>query len=627
MTGARATVPVLVPQFRLLASGITMSSASTVPLCPYRPFVSVVLDGTAYFFNGWNRPFYADLSVGKLFPLGSTAPTTFAVADAGSGTAFATAHSRFYYLCFRNEDRLEETAPQETAGVAGFTDVIGTGPTDRTITWVDPGDGRWTHAAIYVRRPNSDDIVKLAYVAIAAQTYTDNTVDANLSTAITDTYVFRWRNGYPPVFQSASVHLGRMVAVTGKDANLYYFQTNHPTGEFTQSDLPSGNVLAIEPDDGLGPCVAVFAHYDATIIVKRRGLYLLEDDWEPLPVVRRMFEGRGILGPRAWTTAHSIFVMQDELGPYGWSPGAQPQVLGVKGSGVASSPLAPTWLRLNRDAAAMVHLNHKERLGYVECRMPSDRDSIPWQRVRWNLEENRFESVDTVVSLAAGTLEDRSGLLHDLHLDDLGFMHEEDIGVTDGVTAGDVHATHALRNPDDVTIFKQIACVNAAWGSDPMTGPDGSLCEVRNGTTGALLETNRVLRRVSNPIVEVMYWSPISVDSSQTFDVGVIPADAEFPHLRVGLGKRMTVQRLVLDVNLQSAIYGITPTLNVFTAPDERAFTLKRAIDLTGSDAWAAVPCWDRGFRLKVRLEAHRAGDHFNVNGIAADLWSVRGRR
>ena len=48
---------------------------------------------------------------------------------------------------------------------------------------------------------------------------------------------------------------------------------------------------------------------------------------------------------------------------------------------------------------------------------------------------------------------------------------------------------------------------------------------------------------------------------------------------------------------------------------------------ITGADAWAAVPCWDRGFRLRLRLEAHRAGDHFNVNGLAADLWSVRGRR
>ena len=625
-------IPLLRPNWTTLASVITEPLVSPtslsaftvdVPLCRHRPLVEIIVDGTAYFSNGWNRPFYADINAGKLFPLGAPAPVTFDVGETTGASTFALGHVRTYYLAFRNDDRSEETAPQfgdvvDDTEVAGITHtMLANG--DRVITWQDPLDGRWTHAAIYVRRPNSDDYVKLAYVTIATATYTDTTTDANLSTAILDTYVDRFRSDYPPKFKVIGVHQGRTIGITGKDANFHFSQEAHPTGELTQTDIPAGNVAAIEADDRLGEIVTFFSHYDATVFVKRRGCYLMEGDSPANWTWRRMYEGRGALSARSWCSVHSAFVLLDELGLYAWTPDAQPLVLGADENSGTLCAVTPIWQRINRDAADMIHLTHKESLGFVEARIPLDRSPIADKRVRWNLRDQRYESVDDLVSLAADKLEDSSAIQHDMSLDDLGLMEEEDVGVADGLADGDASTTVAGAGA--------LGVIDVAPGTvldtDSLEGAEGTPSQRRNAS-GTLLDANRVYSVDAPESLTLLYWCATTPATPQTLDVGAIAGVAEMPHWDFGTSDKKVMQDYRLRFVPQDAAHGMSPMLKVYSAPDERALTLRRTVDMTSDRGFAVIPCWDRGFKMRLRFEAHRAGDAFFVPALTAELYQRR---
>lgn len=607
--------------FPIYATGSTLD----VPVDQQRPCTRIDIDGTPYFFNGHDIPFYPDITAEKLFPLGSEAPTQFAVADA-AGTTFPNLHVRFYYLVFRNDDRFEETCPQLDAdGVAGYEHTK-TGIGDRTITWDDPGDGRWTHAAIYVRRPLTDDFVLLDMVPIANETYTDDTPDADLSTLQIDVYVPRYRTTYAPPFSCATQHFGRILGVTGKDANVYYSQFLDPTGELTLTDFPAGNIIAIEPDDGLGPIVAIFAHYDTTVVLKRHGIYTLEGDFDPLPTIRRMFSGRGCIGPRAWVSVHSAVIVVDELGPYAWTPGSEPQVIGVRGTGNVESPLAPTWKRLNRDAASMIHVTHKEYLGFVEFRIPIDHQPIPMHRVRWNLRQNRFESIDDVVSLAAGVLESGSGIQHDMRADDLGNIIQEDFGVAELLEDGGIEGTRPTQTPNSSSglILGRVVLVNS-FDTDTLLGPSASPLQ-RRDADGTLLDSNRVFAH-SAPDIVLLYWHEEPAISTQSIDVGVVPATVDFPHWDLDTSNLKRMPRMLVRFKPQDTHFGLSPNLKVYTGHDESALTLRRSVDVTNDYGQAAIPSEERGFRLKVRFEAHRACDTFVVPAMTAFVRAIGQRR
>ena len=625
-------VPKINPSLTLLTDRVTFPIYATgsvidIPVDAQRPLTRQDIDGTPYFFNGHDIPFYPDIVAEKLFPLGSEAPTTFDVAEDGGGTTFPPGHQRFYYFVFRNDDRFEETCPQLDAdGIPGFeSTMIGTG--DRTITWDDPGDGRWTVASIYVRRPLTDDIVLLDRVPIANETYTDDTADADLSTLQEDVYVPRYRTTYAPPFSCATQHFGRILGVTGKDANVYYSQLLDPTGELTLTDFPSGNILAIEPDDGLGPIVAILAHYDTTVILKRYGIYTLEGDFDPIPTIRRMFSGRGCFGPRAWVSVHSAIIVADELGGYAWTPGSEPQVIGVRGTGNVESPLAPTWKRINRDAAGMIHLKHKEYLGFVEFCIPIDHQPIPMHRVRWNLRQNRFESVDDIVSLAAGVFESGTGIQHDVRADDLGNIIQEDFGVAELLEDGGITGTHAVQTPNSTGasfLLGQIISLNS-FENDPLLGPYASPLQ-RRDPDGTLVDTNRVFLH-NDPSVTVLYWHESIAVSSQTLDVGVIPMTVDFPHWDLNTSDLKRMPRMLVRFKPQDMHFGLSPNLKVYTGHDESELTLRRAVDVTDEYGQAVIPSEERGFRLKVRFEAHRACDTFLVPAMTAFVRAIGQRR
>jgi hypothetical protein len=613
--------PRINPRWTLLADTL-----EGVPICRYRPIGSIVVDGTRYFFNGWNQPWYIDLVAGKLFPLGSRAPTTFALAlsAAGAPAALPTGRTAYYYVVFRNDDRGEETAPQvDVNGVAGISIANGTGTTrDVTVTWVDPGDGRWLTADIYKQRYLSSEYVRVASVDIATGTYLDVTPDANLSTATSALYVTRWRTTLPPAYKVLSAHLGRILAITGKSSVIDYSQPLDPAGELLQVDFPVQNKLIVEGDDGLGDIVLIFAHYDTTIVVKERGAYLLEGDPADNTIAwRRMYADRGALSPRSFLALHSSFAIGDGQGLYGWTPSAEPAILGTRNKGnAAESPLSPFWRRVNRGAAGMVHLAHRQEQGTVEFYAPIDYEPIAMRCATWYYRENRFDGIDDRVALATGTLSDRSGAEHDCYLDDLGYIWERDQSRAQGVESGGTRLTsiHLGTLPGGVAGVGAIA--------SGLAGVDG-VPTIRRDAAGVLIQQNRAFMQASSTAAVLLYWSGTALDPTQTLDFGVIPFTPMFAARDFGTGDKKTIPRFIVRFRPQSTFLGLTPTLNVYTGNDERGYTLRRAIDLTNTDGWAIVPCWDRGFKWNVKMEASRAGDDAQIEALTIDVLSGRVRR
>lgn len=626
------TKPRLQPNWTWVADTIGTTAGQFI--CPLRPVTSLVIDGTRYFANGWNRAWYLDLLAGKLQPLGSVAPTTFVLTIPAGGAAMPTGLTFTYYVVFRNSARGEETAPQVAAagdvtadptltlGVAGKAISNATGITrDVNVAWTDPADGRWTTADIYRRRQNSSEFVRVGSSAIAGGAFLDTIPEASLSTATSDIYVPRYRTTYPPIFKVLSAHLGRILGITGTDALIYYSQATRPDGELVQTDFPSANILAIEPDDGLGVIVALFSHYDTTLVLKERGGYLLEGDPADFSIqYRRMYAGRGISSPRAIVPVQSMYVIHDQEGLYGWSPNGEPAVLGLRNRTIGVSPLAPIWARLNRAAMDMVHLDFDPETGYVHTHMPFDHDPIPKRAPSWNVAENRFDGIDDEVNLAAGLVEDSHGLEHRNFLDDIGFQFERDLLPSYGLEAGTPQGVVASG-----TGFPTIAVTGTPFATNVLTGPTATPYR-RRSAAGALLDENRVLSNVSGDI-HPLYWSSSAVAAGQTIDTGVIPFEPVFAQSDYQTDQRKTVMHLTVRFTPQTAFLGVTPTLNVYSSPDAASYTLRRAVNMTGTDGWATVPCWDRCFKWNLKMQADRAGDAVELQALSAWLTATWLRR
>jgi hypothetical protein len=603
----------LTPNLAFLAD-----SVEGVPIHPTLPKTSMVIDGTRYFFNGWNQPWYADIATGKLFPLGSRAPTTFTVADDAGGTAFPAGTELFYYLVFRNDARGEETCPQLDAdGVAGYAyTMIGT--KDALITWDDPGDERWTTADIYRRFQNSDLIVRVASVPIADETYVDDTVDDDLD--VTALYIARFRSDLPPKFLSASPHLGRILGVTGKDSLIYFSQRVRADGELVQVDFKPSSIVIVDPDDGLGENMALVAHYDTTILFKRYGIVLIEGDpANDSFAFRTLYSGRGILGPRCVVAVDGAYVVCDEQGMYGWLPSSEPRVLGARGG--TMSPLAPLWKRINRGSHLNCHLRWRPEPGVVEAYFPIDVEPYARRGAVWNKEADRFDSLDDRISTATGDLEDGAGVLHDTFLGPLGLMWEREMTEAHGLESGDI-AAQFLSAPGAIS---RIHCAAASFTSDPLPGPTGTFLE-RYDVDGELLDENVVFSN-SGGDIDQLWWSPEAVAFSQTLDVGVMVSTAEFAKSDYETADRKFVPRVVVRFKPLDTIMGVSPTLSVYSAADERTYALRRTLDMTNVDGWSIVPCNDRFFHFNLKFEKRLATDRFEVQAISADLWAGRLRR
>jgi hypothetical protein len=585
---------------------------------PYRPWVCAILDGIAYFANGWDQAWFADVNGAAFWPLGSVAPTSFVVSDAAGGSSQPIGTELTYYLVFRNPDMGEETAPQPTDDgtgndVAGVTHVMAA-TKDVLITWTAAeATARFTKVRIYRRRQSSDDFVLVAEVASSAGTYTDSTAEADLSTALEDEYVDRYRLDLPPIFKGIAAHLGRLFGFTGTDANLYYGQQALPTGELVQTDFPAGNIIPVEPDDGLGEITAVVAHYDTLLVFKRRGCYALDGDDPANFAVRRMFADRGALSQRCVIPLLATLVFLDERGLYAWAPSAEPVVVGAK-SGVAASPLAPLWARLNLDAADMMHLVHNEALGYVEAWIALDASPQARHRVRWNYRQDRLESVDDgIVSHAAGILEDGTEAQHVVHLDDLGFLWEQDVGDSEGVFAGDTTATLTGGTLPSVTAS------GAAFSTDELLGSLG--CPVdRYDASGNILDENRVVA-VTGTTLRMLRYSPTAAAAGQSVAVGVIRDLWRLPTFDFATGDRKTVPYVIVEFEVETE-----STLRVDTTSDEHAFTRRREIDLSDDNGWAIVPCNDRGFRWTAEFSSRYAGYGYAVRALRIN-WRAGWRR
>lgn len=616
---APATTALLRPHWTALAAGKD----------PYRGWVSAILDGVAYFANGFDQAWYADVNGAAFWPLGSDAPTSFVVADAPGGATFPIGMTLTYFLVFRNPDMGEETAPQATDDgtgllVAGVSHTM-VGTKDALITW-NPAEipARFAKVRIYRQRQDSDDVVLVAEVAASAGTYTDSTNDANLSTALEDTYWARYRLDLPPIFKGLAAYQGRLFGFTGLDANLFYSQQALANGEFVTSDFPAANILPIEPDDGFGEITAVVAHYDLLLVFKRRGCYSVSDFTSGIPVVTRMFGDRGCIGPRCVISVFDALVFLDERGLFSWLTSAEPVVVGAQG-GVGSpygkghleepSPLAPLWTRLNMDAADMMHLIHNEELGYVEAWVCLDNEPQARHRVRDYYRKDRYESVDDgMVSCAGGILRDGAEAAYLMRLSDDGLLWQCDYGDAEGIQSGDTQgavtsAAGQLLNLAAATLL-----------TDDLLGPLGAPVD-RTNSAGTVVDQNRIVEVTDTHHVRMLRYMPTAVAAGDIAYLAVIRDLWELPILDFMTGDWKTVSHIILEFDVETA-----SVLRVDTAGDERAYTQRRLIDLSSTAGWASVPCWDRAYRWRSRYYSRLANNPYSVRAIRIDWWARRKR-
>ena len=271
---------------------------------------------------------------------------------------------------------------------------------------------------------------------------------------------------------------------------------------------------------------------------------------------------------------------------------------------MAASPLAPLWARLNLDAADMMQVVHNEALGYVEAWIALDASPQARHRVRWNYRQDRLESIDDgMVSCAAGVLEDGAEVQHLVHLDDLGFLWEQDVGASEGVYAGDTTATVTGGSLPSITAS------GAAFSVDDLTGAVG--CPVdRYDASGNVVDENRVVA-VTGTTLRMLRYSPTAAAAGQSVAVGVIRDLWQLPTFDFATGDRKTVSYVVVEFEVETA-----STLRMDSTSDEHAFTRRREIDLSNADGWAIVPCNDRGFRWTARFSSRYAGFGYSVRAL-----------
>lgn len=597
---------------------------------PFRAWVSAVIDGIAYFANGWDQPWYVDVNTGHLWPLGSVAPTSFVVADAPGGATFAAGTVLVYYLVFRNADMGEETAPQATADssgnlVAGVTHAMA-GTKDALITWsISEAGTRWSHVDVYRQLQNSSGFVRVGHAAVSAGTFTDSTADANVSTAVQDAYVPRYRLTLPPVFKGLAAYQGILFGFDGKSANLYYSQQSLPTGELVTTDFPAGNILPIEIDDGLGEITAVVTFYGTMYVFKRRGVYSVTGSDVTTFAVTRMFGDRGCIGPRCVVPVFASLYFLDERGMFGWVTSSEPVVVGAQ-VGVATplwgkrhldepSPLGPFWNRLNLDAADMMQVVHNESLGYVEAYVAIDNEPQARHRVRAFYRKDRYESIDGMVSHACGTLYDGVETPYVCRLDDLGLLWQNDVaGDSEGVFAGDTTGAVA-------SIAGQVLSLPAAAVStSDLLGPRG--CPVdRYDANGNVVDENRVVNVADGTHLELLRWCSAAYAAGDTAAWGVIRDLFELPIMDYSTGDWKTIQHVLAEFDVKSA--GV---LRIDTAADGSAYVERKEIDLTNAKQWALVPCWDRGFTWRMRGYSRYAGVGYSVRALRMD-WRAHRKR
>ena len=579
----------------------------------YRPWgpAPVVVDGSPYFANGWDQPWRMDPDTGAAYNAGSTAPTTFVVADAGGGTTFPITTVLVYYLVFRNSSFDKETAPQQTAGVPGVTHTM-TATRDALITWTDPG-GEWDKVAIYRRLQQSDNYKLVDYVAASAATYTDDTPDSGLETATT--YTPRYRATLPPIFAGMVSHLGRLWGWTGGDANAHYAQLQLIGDENVADDFPDSWELQIGVNDGRGPIVSMVSLDNALLVLKTDGAYEVQGEDVLSFVVRERFSERGAISHRCVVQQEGNLVVLDKRGLYAWSPGSIPRVLGAT-ENTEMSPLQPLWDRMNLDAASTFFAVVDRAQRIIRFHIALDYEPVPSVAVVWDYGNNRFVSVDTLEwGTAGGTVRDGSGYDHTLRIDDLSYVWEENYGAVEGVLSGSVTATITAYGSGTDLITASAASFDVTAAS----GIIGAPFRRYSGTT--VLDSNRVYSGSSTTIVPYYFYAGTAPAASQTLKLGVIPARGRSGKWRMGTDQKKHWRSMAFEFDQESS-----GTVTVTGGFNDNADATLGSLTLSGGvRGVVSIMGRARTFAFEFAQDDPNAG--FTIRAVTVYAYSVEDRR
>lgn len=572
----------------------------------YRPWISAIVDGVQCFANGWDQPWRWDEG-SNFYPLGSTAPTTFAVNDAAGGSTFPITTVVTYYLVFAVSSLGKETAPQLTGTVAGVSHTM-VATKDITITWTDPG-GEYDKARIYRRLAGSDDYKLVAEVTASTATYTDSTTDATLATATS--YVTTYRTTLPPIFEGMISSGNRLWGWTGDDPSVYYAQVARTDSRFVADDFPSANQLPIEPNDAFGAIRGGWDHNGSRYFFKEQASYQVQGDDPSNFVVTRMYAGRGCLSQRAMIEMDDgSLVILDALGIYAWVPGGEPAPLGVTPSGM--SRMAPIWKRMNLGACKSFWVQHVPQKNLLRFWIALDYEPIANYPVVYDYKKNIFLNDPGVWGAAGAIVEDAAATRHIVRVCDLGIVWADEVGNSDGVYAG---TTNPSLTSGTATLWTASA---ASFDTTTASGCLGSFVR-RYNSSGTLIDENRVAA-ISSTTITPLYWNSTTAASTQTAYVGAIPAAAKS-------GKKgfdTDLMKHITTVVMEHAVEASSSyTLDFQTSADEDAFARPSNItttDLSGNEGRTPINVSDRCWRWRWQIAQTAPGMSFTVRALTVHL-------
>lgn len=577
----------------------------------YRGWVSATLDGVPFFCNGFDSNWRWEVGSATKYPMGSTAPTTFAVADSGGGTTFPLGTVLFYYLEFYNSTLGKATCPQLTGVAYGVSHTM-VATRDAAITWTDPG-GEWDKVRIWRRLQNSDNFRLVATVTASTATYTDSTPDAMLEGNGT-VYVPRYRSTLPPVFDGIVDFQGRLWGWTGTDALGYYAQETLIGAEFVSDDFPDANIFPFGVNDGMGYLKAMVPYNDSLLAFKERGAYELRGadvlTWD----CQVLYADRGCISQRCIVAQEGWLYVLDTEGVYRWRPGMTPETVGAT-TNTDASPLQPIFDRMNIGAAKKFHAIVDRAQRVILFHIALDYEPFPNVRLRYDYGTNRWIGVDTLVHAgASGVLLDTAGLRHTCRTDDMGFLWEENYGTSEGVQAGDTSGTVTSWSSSTLTMTLSAA----AFSTSETSGPTGTPYRRRTGTT--VVESNRPYTNGATAITP--YLLPLTTPAANdTVKVGTVPFKVRTPKMRFGTTKKKHARTVAFEFNRET-----TGTLAVSGARDDESEASLSTPSLTGG-VRAIVPINSRFRTYQLTLEQDDASAAVTLRSAAWYVYEIEDRR
>lgn len=599
-------------------------SAGPTGLDPYRAWSVAVIDGEFFMTNGWDSPRRWDKTLGIWAYMGSTAPTTFALAlsAAGSPAAIPTGQTARYYLVGCNSTLDKESAPQ---GGGEVSIANATGATrDVTITWTASEFAADQDTVRIYRALNlTDDFKRVATVAVATATYLDVTPDATLrgNSAITD-WDGATRTTLPPKFTGIIESQGRLIGWDKSGDFVRYSQPVRVLGTFRADDFPEDQVLQIGSDEQTGPPTALVNYQRSVIVWKRHAIY----EWAGFDIatwdVRGLTTSRGTFNPNTVVAVDRNFICLDENGIYKFTPGLYAGAVGAVEE-MYRTPMQPIVARLNLAASDTFCATHWPTVGQVVFWVALDYDPTPGHGIVFNYSTGRFQGIITRRQpTATGYLSDAQGALHPIIGDDMGYVWEEDYAESEGVFAGDNTATIT----SGAASTRLLTATGAAFSTTTVAGAPGTPMERYDSSGSVIDDGNRVYSATSTALTTYLYPSA-AVSVGDSVAIGVIPAVLETGKLHFGSHEMKNVRWTYLEFDS-----GVSGSIRMDTSLDDAAYVRKIETSLA-TDVRTYVPqanttnrnngqCWT--WRLRLSQRYANLGFHIRAIHVQYDILPSR---